>query len=231
MMPRYALYYAPRPDEPLAVFGRGWLGRDVESGKVVTRIRVRDISPERLVAITAEVSRYGLHGTLKPPFRLAPGRTEPELLEAAAAFATRRRPVAFGALVIKSMAGFLALTADRAANPLGRLAAACVRDFDSFRGPSTEQELAFRRAVDLTARQEELLVAWGYPYVFDEFRFHLTLTTPLEENERTTVAAILDELTEEARRTPGGVKDLVVFLEPAPDAPFRAIARFPLTGS
>jgi putative phosphonate metabolism protein len=230
-MPRYALYYAPRPDEPLAAFARGWLGRDVETGEAAPRMRVNGIPPERLVAITTEVSRYGLHGTLKPPFRLAEGRSEPELLEAAEAFATRRRPVAFGALVIKTVAGFLALTADRATNPLARLAAACVRDFDSFRAPPTEEELAFRRAVDLTARQEELLVAWGYPYVFDEFRFHLTLTTPLEEDERTTVAAILDELTEEARKAPGGIKDLVVFIEPSSGMPFRAIARFPLMGT
>jgi putative phosphonate metabolism protein len=230
-MPRYALYYSPRADEPLAAFGRSWLGHDVETGNAAPRIRVKGIAPARLVAITAEVSRYGLHGTLMPPFRLAPGRTEAELLEAVAAFATQRRPVAFGALVIKSMAGFLALTADRAANPSARLAAACVREFDSFRAPVTDQELALRRAVDLTARQEELLVAWGYPYVFDEFRFHLTLTTPLEEDERTTVAAILDELTEEARKAPGGIKDLVVVLEPAPHAPFRIIARFPLMGT
>ena len=61
------------------------------------------------------------------------------------------------------------MTADRATNQLGRLAAACVRDFDSFRAPLSPEELAKRRAVDLTARQEELLVEWGYPYVFDEF--------------------------------------------------------------
>lgn len=229
-MSRYALYYAPRPDEPLAAFARAWLGRDVETGKTAPRLRARGIAPERLTTITAEATRYGIHGTLKPPLELADGRTEAELLEAAAAFAAERRPVPFGALALKTIAGFLALTADRAASQLSRLASACVRDLDSFRAPPPPEELARRRAADLTARQEELLVDWGYPYVFDEFRFHLTLTTPLDEPERSAVAGVLEELTDPARREPRGVRDLVVFVEPEPGAAFRVLARFPLTG-
>ncbi|MEM7748306.1 MAG: DUF1045 domain-containing protein, partial [Pseudomonadota bacterium] len=33
----------------------------------------------------------------------------------------------------------------------------------------------------LTDKQIENLDAWGYPYVFDEFRFHMTLTGRLPE--------------------------------------------------
>ena len=34
MSARFAIYYAPRPDEPLATFARDWLGRDAETGHV-----------------------------------------------------------------------------------------------------------------------------------------------------------------------------------------------------
>ena len=32
----------------------------------------------------------------------------------------------------------------------------------------------------LTDRQEALLTQWGYPYVMEEFRFHITLTGALD---------------------------------------------------
>ena len=36
----------------------------------------------------------------------------------------------------------------------------------------------------VTERQASNLDRWGYPYVFDDFRFHMTLTGPLTADDR-----------------------------------------------
>ena len=51
-----------------------------------------------------------------------------------------------------------------------------VREIDAFRKPLTKEELTIRRSKGLTRSQDENLIKWGYPYVFSEFRFHMTLT-------------------------------------------------------
>jgi len=59
---------------------------------------------------------------------------------------------------------------------LGRLAASCVKHFDNFRAPLTGADRSRRLAAHLTTRQIEHVERWGYPYVFEDFRFHMTLT-------------------------------------------------------
>ncbi|HET6522220.1 MAG TPA: DUF1045 domain-containing protein, partial [Geminicoccaceae bacterium] len=179
-MRRYAIYFAPAPDDPLGAFGNRWLGRDPWTGECLPQPRIPGLAPERLHAITASPRRYGFHGTLKPPFALAPGATPADLDMAARTFAAARRPVEVP-LALRSLSGFLALVPAEPVPALDALAADCVRAFDSFRAPSDAAELSRRRAAGLTARQDALLLAWGYPYVFEEFRFHLTLTERLGE--------------------------------------------------
>jgi len=62
-----------------------------------------------------------------------------------------------------------------------------VEHFDLFRRPPDEAEIARRRKAKLTAQQEAYLQKWGYPYVFDEFRFHMTLTRRLTPEEKQSV--------------------------------------------
>lgn len=67
----------------------------------------------------------------------------------------------------------------------GRVSAACdaaVSAFEPFRAPLTTDDRAKRQPDRLAPRERELLDAWGYPYVFDRFLFHMTLTGPLEED-------------------------------------------------
>jgi hypothetical protein len=71
------------------------------------------------------------------------------------------------------------------------LADACVAAFDRFRAPLTDTDRARRLAAGLTPRQTELLERWGYPYVLDEFRFHMTLAGPIADGERPAFAASL----------------------------------------
>ena len=226
---RYALYYAPRPDEALAAFGRRWLGRDVDRGADVDRLSVDGLSPDDLAAVTAEPRRYGFHGTLKPPFTLADGRAADGLVAAVAAFAGRRSTVDLGRLKLAQISGFIALVPRDASAGLNALAADCVRQFDRFRAPADAAELARRRASGLTPRQDEFLTRWGYPYVMDEFRFHLTLTGKLAEPLRSAAWDALVPLTAPLCAVPVEVRDVVLFEQPDRATPFRVVARYALT--
>jgi len=225
-MPRYALYYAPRPDEEIARFAAKWLGRDPESGRVLDQPAVAGLSRERLAEITADPRRYGFHGTLKPPFELLPSVALAEMLARAAEFAANRPAVALRGLALKSIDGFLALVPQATAD-IDALAADCVREFDRYRAPPNPAELARRRAAGLTARQDELLGRWGYPYVMEEFRFHLTLTGRLAAEERTLVQTALAPLVASFAVAQTAISDLCIFVQDDREQPFRVLARLP----
>jgi len=225
-MPRYALYYAPRPDEEIARFAARWLGRDPEDGHALDQPAVPGLSPDRLAEITTEPRRYGFHGTLKPPFELVTSATLAELLARAAEFAAQRPAVPLRGLALKVIDGFLALVPQASAD-IDALAADCVREFDRYRAPPDPADLARRRAAGLTTRQEEFLQRWGYPYVMEEFRFHLTLTGRLQENERSLVQAALAPLTAPFGVVPTAIRDLCIFVQESREQPFRVLARLP----
>ena len=167
---RFAIYFIP-PKGQLADFGADWLGWDVVKGREAAQpdiIGLRDI--------TMTPMKYGFHGTLKPPFRLADGRTADQLHTAVAALAASHSPTTCERIALTTLGGFLALTPHGDASGLRRLADACVQDLDTFRAPATEAELTRRRAAGLSDQQEALLTLWGYPFVIEEFRFHLTLS-------------------------------------------------------
>jgi len=82
-------------------------------------------------------------------------------------------------LQMLDLEGFLALVPQGDTAALGDLAARVVADLDPFRAPLTEAEVARRRPDRLTPRQRDLLALYGYPYVMEEFRFHLTLSGSL----------------------------------------------------
>ena len=208
-----------------------WLGRNPESGQTRALRPVPGIAFERLAEITAEPCLYGFHGTLKPPIALADDASERDLLEAVGRFAATWRAFSVPSLDLAELSDFLALVPAARCAELQDLADQCVVEFDEFRRPADEAELARRRGAVLTPRQDELLLRWGYPYVLDQWRFHLTLTGRLpDEAERSAVAAILRQRFASFLEQPLAVRDLAVFRQPAPGRPFTVLARFRLGG-
>ena len=130
--------------------------------------------------LTADPRKYGFHATLKAPFSLAQGRTEAELFAACAAFAATPRAIPVIRPVVGSISGFIAVIPADPPAELIRLAADCVSEFDAFRAPLTEADRARRNPSRLTSAQRAHLDRWGYPYVMEEFRFHMTLTGRLD---------------------------------------------------
>lgn len=189
--PRYAIYYAAARESALDRFGAQFLGYDAWTGEDMpfpARI-TQTIADWR--ELTADPRKYGFHATLKAPFTLAQGRTETELAGACAAFAETPRPIPVIRPVVDSISGFIAVIPAERSSELERLAQDCVTDFDGFRAPLTEQDRARRNPERLTPRQSDYLDRWGYPYVMEEFRFHMTLTGRLAETRRGSVLQML----------------------------------------
>jgi putative phosphonate metabolism protein len=174
---RFAVYYLP-PAGPLADFGAEWLGWDVVRGRVADQPDLPGLDD-----ITRTPRKYGFHGTLKPPFRLHEGCGLPALKASTADLASRLAPGACEGLELAVIGRFLALTPAGDTADLRRIASACVRDLDEFRAPASDAELARRRGAGLSPRQEALLTDWGYPYVLEEFRFHLTLSGQVQKEQ------------------------------------------------
>lgn len=228
---RYAVYWSPHPDTRLAAFGRAWLGRDAETGAATAPLAGGDLVEQSWRAAIADAALYGFHATLKPPFRLAEGH-DAEALDAAvhALAASSCRPFELQ-LRLADLDGFLALVPDGNHAEASELAARCVAVLDVFRAPADAAELARRRAAGLTRREEELLQRWGYPYVMDAFRFHMTLTRRLAPEARALFRNVLEPLVAEVCALPVEVADLCLFEQPRPGAPFVVRRRFPFAAS
>lgn len=181
MATRYAIYFVPPQESELYRFGASVLGVDCYTGEAVAF----PASPScNWAEAVGEPSKYGFHATLKAPFRLANGATEDDLVAAVHAFARRQPRVDTGMAEVAKIGSFIALVPIRQCEPLNQLAAACVRKFDRFRAPMTEEERNRRLRTPLSDRQVQQLETWGYPYVFEDFRFHMSLTGPSVDADR-----------------------------------------------
>lgn len=189
--PRYAIYFAAGADHALSRFGAELLGYDAYTGDEMSFPHdALHVAPDWR-DITADPRKYGFHGTLKAPMALAPGRTEAELRAACATFAEKARPMPVIRPVVDTISGFIAVVPAEPVDALQQLAADCVRDFDSFRTALTVEDRARRKPEKLTERQREYLDRWGYPYVMEEFRFHMTLTRRLDAERRVPILEML----------------------------------------
>ena len=221
----------PAPDDPLWTFGASVIGYDAARAAPVPFVR-SPLSESEIAAWTAEPRRYGFHATLQAPFRLAEGRSAEELRQAAADFAAAHPSFQVPALQLATMGPFIALIPAESSEAIGNLADACVRDFDRFRAPMMPQERERRLKSPLTARQASQLEEWGYPYVFEDFRFHMTLSGPLHESDRAKFMQVLEDLyapLHDARPTLT-IDGLAVYRQDAPSEKFVVEDRFRFTG-
>lgn len=224
---RYAVYWAPEAGSALAAFGAGWLGWDAEAAAEAPRLDLRGL-PAPIEALTAEARRYAFHATLKPPFRLAEGTDRAGLEAAIRALAADIAAFDAPALTLSADLGFAALRPSAACPALEALAARCVTGLDAFRAPPTEAELQRRRNAGLSAAQEAHLIRWGYPYVLDQFRFHITLAGRLSPEDFARLADALRPHLVAAVGAPWRLRDIRLFGDPGAGRPFRLLRRFPL---
>ncbi len=227
---RYAVYFAPPAGSEHDRVGSRWLGRDARSGAALAQPAVPGLEPARLAALTAAPRRYGLHATLKPPFRLHPETDFGQLDAALAALATTLPPVRFRAGLAR-LDGFVAWRPLEAHGVLSEIAAACVTELDCLRTPAPEEEVARRRRNGLGARQDELLRRWGYPYVLDEFRFHLSLSERLDDEDTPRVLEALARECNGLEEEPLLFDALALFVQAEEGGDFRHVRSYGFDGS
>lgn len=228
---RYAVYLAPPADSALWRFGSAVIGYDAETGATPAPPDLAGFDAETWREVTGEPRRYGFHGTLKAPFRLAEGRSEADLDALAGACAAGHHAFEMPPLEVRALGSFIALVPAVPAPKLEDLAASAVVELEPLRAPLSPAEIARRNPDRLSARQLEYLEAYGYPYVLDEFRFHMTLTGPLPEPERGhALNALAEAFAASGAEVPVPAGDLGLYVQEPGAARFRLVRRFALGG-
>ena len=226
--PRYALYYTSERGSTLDRFGAELLGYDAWTGQDLSFPQgATEIVPDWR-ELTSHPRKYGFHATLKAPFALAAGKTETELVAACAAFAAEPRAIPAFRPVVDSISGFIAVIPVQRSEPLEQLAADCVAAFDPFRAELTARDRARRNPEKLSERQRGHLDRWGYPYVMEEFRFHMTLTGRLDEARRWAVLDMLRQRFAATGIDMLSVDRIALFRQDTSDARFRIIGDWAL---
>ncbi len=182
---RVALYWSPERHDPLWDAGNAWLGRDPELGVCVPQPELPGMAE-----ITSAPRLYGFHATLRPPMRLATGWED--FISAAEGIAAHTADFAMPRLEVTVLDGFLALCMAAACPELHDLADRCVLASDPHRMRPDAAEIARRRATGLPPHEDALLLRWGYPYVMERWRFHMTLSRRLSNAELAIVRPAAD---------------------------------------
>jgi putative phosphonate metabolism protein len=224
MFERYAIFYTPTG--PLADFGAHWMGWESAQGRSVPHPKFTDID---VASITKTPRKYGLHGTLKAPFHPAEGFDLAQLQDTAKAFATRQPAFEIGAMALSYDSDFVALRPQNPQVALRNFAGATVKMFDPFRAPLTDADIARRRHANLTVRQDQHMRDWGYPFVFDDFHFHLTLSGHLQQDTAAQVIDVLTQHLENIVSNPFAI-DAITLMGQDAQGMFHQIHRYTLTG-
>lgn len=221
---RYAVYLAPATDSRWWQAGCSWLGHDAARDVAVMQPALAGISAERLALLTRTPARYGWHATLKAPFIPATHVSEAMLLQQLLALAQRFQPFSLPLLPVM-LGDFLALRPSVPSAMLDELASSCVVALDGL----VDQQQVLRPRPGLSERQQQLQQRWGYPYVFEQYRCHFTLSDTLAD------AGEAQQLLQAAERHFAGLPPLLVdrlalFVEPQPASPLRYLASCTFAG-
>jgi putative phosphonate metabolism protein len=227
--PRYAVYFVPAAETALYRFGAATLGYDCYTGVDLPAPDAPPLDAGAWRALTHEPRRYGFHATLKAPFRLAAEHGEAELIAEIERFARTIGAVPAIVPEVELLGNFIAIVPGSANAEVGELAASCVTRLDRFRAPMGEGERKRRLAARLTAQQIAYLEQWGYAYVFDQFRFHMTLTGAIAADRAEPVLSWLRDCFGKAHgKRPIPIDRLALLRQDRPDARFAVIAAAPI---
>ena len=225
---RYAIYFCPNENSELSEFGARWLGWDIHRGAHREQFVFSDL-PKPLDEITKRPRKYGFHATLKAPFHLAMGVDQEDLLSALVDFSTSASPVDLSQIELVEMGRFIALKPGATNKVLQTFAQQIVQEFDRFRAPLSAETRARYGAKNLNSKQAKFLEKWGYPFVFDAFRFHMTMTGPLNGEDRNACLQVLTRKMHPMLKAPI-ILDHLALCGEREDGHFQVIEQVPLKG-
>ena len=224
-IPRYAIYFAPPADHLLWKLGSEWLGRDAYTGQKVERREFPALKDEGIDRLTSSPARYGFHATMKAPFELEDRRSETDLIRHLDAFAQTQHTFET-TITVEALGQFVALRQVDQKESMRALHSACVIEFDEFRAPLNEEDIERRRRADLSAEQDKRMLKWGYPYIFEDFRWHMTLSNKvMSSHTREKVVSVLQEFFEPALSSPLTIDGIAIYRQLARSAPFKILHR------
>jgi putative phosphonate metabolism protein len=225
---RVAIYFTPPQDDPLTRTAAAWLGRDAFTGEAFAQSEIADIPVGEIAELTAFPRRYGFHATIKPPARLAEDAQLEDVQAALADDCRARIPITTPPLQIQQLGAFFALTFAEPSAQVSDFAAEIVRGFDRFRAPPTGEDLDRLSRDSLTKSQRRNLEEWGYPYLFNDFLYHMTLTGPVPEHRRAVMEQALAARFAPFIGRPIVINALSLFVEHDPPGPFRVFSTAPM---
>jgi hypothetical protein len=228
-IPRYAVYFVPSAESDLYRFGSAVIGYDCYCGADIPRLGDLESNVPDWGEVTREPRTYGFHATLKAPFRLVASAGERDLRAQLDRLAAQFVVAPVFTPRVSLLGRFVAIVPDRLPGLLADLANACVEEFEPLRAPLTPEERQRRVAAGLDPRQIASLDRWGYPYVFSDFRFHMTLTGALGADRGGDIQARLSSLFDKATGGKAIVVDRLALLrQHAPGDRFEVMRVAPL---
>lgn len=224
MTARYALYYVPAVGDGLYRAASAWLARDAYGGRTLERPQVAGLAGHDPEALTEDPAHYGFHATLKAPFELAEGSDEAALVSALDHYARRTHPFTAN-LDVSALSVFLAFRLSAPCPEMQALHEDCVREFDQFRAPLTDYDRARRTRPAMSPRQLEQLDRYGYAGIFEDFRFHMTLTGAIKDPDARAQVHTALKAHFAAHEGPHRCDGVALFRQPDRDSPFTVLHR------
>jgi hypothetical protein len=225
---RHAICFTPSASDPLTLAAANWLGRNVYSGAMIDPPAIRGLGIQEISYHTAVPRRYGFHGALKAPFRLADETAEPALLRDLMRFSGTLAPFEIPRLEVARLGNAFGLVPSYPCASLSYLAAALVQEFDRYRAPLTEAEIDRCDPDGLSATQFANLHRWGCAHVMDEFRFQMMLTGPVGQNDMARIEQALRTFFEPVLAGPIPVSNIALMTEEGTGGPFRVHSLHPM---
>jgi len=222
---RYAIYYAPLENSELDIFGKCWLGWDPYKGSQTNKSDFSKLPDfEKFSKFVVAPKQYGFHGTIKAPFRLKDGFTYNDLENQVGEISKQIHSFYLDQLIIKKLGNFIGLipTNNLKVNAVSNK---FVKELDYLRDELSESEIKKRKPHKLTSNQKQLLFKWGYPYVFNEFKFHLTLTSKLNNVEIDDVFKSLQNILKQVNLNKISFNNICIFGQKS-DEKFYFIKKF-----
>jgi hypothetical protein len=225
---RHAICFTPSASDPLTLAAANWLGRNVYSGAMIEPPAIRGLGIQEIAYHTAVPRRYGFHGALKSPFRLANETDEPALLRHLMHFSGTLVPFEIPRLEVARLGNAFGLVPSFPCAPLSYLAASLVQEFDHYRAPLTEAEIDRCDPDGLSATQFANLHRWGCAHVMDEFRFQMMLTGPVSAGDMARIEHALRQFFEPVLTGPVPVGNIALMMEEGMGGPYRVHSLHPM---
>lgn len=226
---RYTISLALSPSSELWKTGVHWLGMEPFSGEIIDQPVLLGIDADRLWELTRSARRLGFHAPVKPFFRLACGVDEEQLCGLLNIFSLKHHSFVLSSLTLRAQENKFFLEPDTYPSSLLSLAADCIRTFDPYGAAPKPSESARLKAAVLSPQEKQNLELWGYPYVFNQYRFRLFLTSRITDAaEKEVMYSALARIFVTVSASPLKVDALCLFVEAGSGQPMRFIRRFPL---